>query len=111
MSGFHGFYTGGPTNEDILNFFNRSRHPHMKDVTPPGFRSTPKPTPRTVELHATPEAGPRTFRVMMPNGLYLGGVTGNPYCLRLKAEASISRQEIAIEKFTRVHNKFKEFWP
>lgn len=108
---YSGTYTNGPSNEDILNFFNRTQ-PKMRDVTPADFRPTPKPRPKPAVLVPNIRySGPQSFDIRMPNGLYLAQANGKNYELRLKEGRESERQETAAEKFTHVYNKFREFWP
>lgn len=110
---YSGFYKTGPSQEEILRFFGRGQpESKMKDVTPPGFRATPKPRTPTVQLHQNNIAGPGCYEIMMPNGIYLAGTEGVPYLLRFKGGYdTASRREITVEKFTKVYENFRRFWP
>jgi hypothetical protein len=85
----------------------------MKDVTPRHEPPpTPKPRSRTVQLHENNLAGKGCYEIMMPNGLYLAGADGMPYLLRFKGGYdTASRRETTVEKFTKVYENFRRFWP
>lgn len=85
----------------------------MKDVTPHTVPpATPKPRKRTVQLHANTILGPGHYEIMMPNGHYLAGPDGTPCTIRFKGGLdNATRREVTTEKFQKVYNNFKEFYP
>lgn len=107
-----GTYTGA-SNEDIKDFFWGSPRHSMKDVTPHTVPPpTPKPRKRTVQLHANTILGPGHYEIMMPNGHYLVGPDGTPCTIRFKGGLdNADRREVTTEKFQKVYNNFKEFYP
>lgn len=98
------FHTGGRVHTE--------KEP-MKDVTPPyQHPPTPKPRARTVQLHENSIVGPGCYEIMMPNGHYLAAADGTPYLLRFKGgHASHDRIATATEKFQKVYDNFRRFWP
>lgn len=93
--------------------FGSAEGRRMKDVTPPHQQPpTPKPRPRTVQLHENKHAGKGCYEIMMPNGQYLAGADGFPYLLRFKGGYdNAARRETTVEKFTKVYDNFRRFWP
>lgn len=93
--------------------FGSAEGNRMKDVTPANVPPpTPKPKPRGVQVQDNVLLGPGHCEVLMPNGLYLAGPDGTAHVVRM--ENGVMTEEcrrLTAEKFQKVHDNFRKFWP
>ena len=82
-------------------------------VLNPGFKPTPKPKPRGVQIQANVVAGPNVFEVLMPNGYYLADETGYPCNIGGSYEYGPEFKTVdeALQKFVHVAETFKRLFP